>query len=163
MTAQSSETLLLRGEELSLCTEPLAQYLETGGNRIKFDAQWTSCWRGYTGTWTIEGDRLYLVKLDGTSRTGAGWIERSLGDLFPDYPDGVFAHWFTGELRCTKGKLLKYVHGGYASSYEQDLFIDVVRGVVVAERLVVNGVAEPDATEGYTIAASTSTGPDLNY
>ena len=77
--------------------------------------------------------------------------------------DGVFAHWFTGELRCTRGKLLKYVHGGYASSYEQDLFIDVVRGVVVAERLVVNGVAEPDATEGYTIAASTSTGPELNY
>ena len=75
----------------------------------------------------------------------------------------MFAHWFTGELRCTRGKLLKYVHGGYASSYEQDLFIEVVRGVVVAERLVVNGVAEPDATEGYTIAASTSTGPDLNY
>jgi hypothetical protein len=161
MTAQFTETLLLRGEKLSLCTEPLATYLETGGNRIKFDAEWTACWRGYQGTWTIEGRRLYLVELEGTSRTGAGWLKRSLADLFPDYPDGVFAHWYTGELRCTKGKLLKYVHGGYASNYEQDVFIDVVRGVVVRERLVVNGVAEQDAPSGYAVAASTSTGNDL--
>lgn len=144
MTAQFTELLLLRGEKLSLCTEPLAQYLETGGNRIKFDAEWTACWRGYVGTWTIEAERLYLVKLKGTSRTSAGWLERSLADLFPDYPDGVFAHWYTGELRCSRGQLLNYVHGGYASQYEQDLFIDVVRGVVTNERLVVNGVAEPD-------------------
>jgi hypothetical protein len=144
MTAQFSEHLLLRGEKLSLCTEPLAEYLATGGNRIKFDAEWTACWRGYVGTWAIEGGRLYLVKLKGTSNTGAGLINRTLADLFPDYPDGVFAHWYTGELRCTKGQLLKYVHGGYASRYEQDQFIDVVRGMVVAERLVVNGVAEPD-------------------
>lgn len=163
MTAQSSETLLLRGEKLSLCTEPLAEYLESSGNPIKFDAQWTSCWRGYGGTWTIEGNRLYLVKLKGTSRTETGWVERSLADLFPDYPDGVFAHWYTGELRCPKGKLLQYSHGGYASRYEQDLFIEMVRGEVVAERLVVNGIGEPDATEGYAIAASTSTGPDLNF
>ncbi len=162
MTAQFSETLFHRGEKLSLCTEPLAVYLETCNTRIKFDAEWTACWRGYQGTWAIEGDRLYLVKLKGTSRTGAGWIKRSLGDLFPDYPDGVFAHWFTGELRCTKGKLLKYVHGGYASRYEQDLFIDVVRGVVVGEHVVVNGVAEPDAAEGYTVAAYTSAGSDLS-
>lgn len=163
MTAQSCETLLLRGDKLALCTEPLATYLESSGNPVKFDAEWTSCWRGYTGTWTIEGERLYLVKLEGKSRTAAGWVERSLADVFPDYPDGVFAHWYTGELRCPRGKLLQYSHGGYGSRYEQDLFIDVVRGVVVAERLVVNGVAEPDATNGYTVAASTSTGPDLNF
>jgi hypothetical protein len=28
-----------------------------------------------------------------------------------------------------------------------------VRGVVIGERLVVNGVAEPDDTSGYTVAA----------
>jgi len=163
MTAQFTETLHLRGEKLSLCSEPLAPYLATSASRIKFDAETTACWRGYHGTWSIEGNRLYLVKLHGTSRTPAGWVERSLTDLFPDYPDGVFAHWYTGELRCTKGKLLKYVHGGYASSYEQDLFIEIVRGEVMAERLVVNGVGAPDATEGYAVAASTSTNRDLNY
>ena len=144
MTAQFTERLLLRGEKLSLCTEPLAPYLESGANQITFDAETSACWRGYKGTWAIESDRLYLVKLQGGSVTNAGWVERSLADLFPEYPDGVFAHWYTGELRCSKGQLLNYVHGGYASQYEQDLFIEVVRGVVVSERLVVNGVAEPD-------------------
>jgi len=144
MTAQCPETMLLRGEKLSLCTEPLAPYLESGANQITFDAETSACWRGYVGTWAIESGRLYLVKLQGGSVTDAGWIERSLADLFPEYPDGVFAHWYTGELRCTKGQLLDYFHGGYASQYEQDLFIEVVRGVVVSERLVVNVVAEPD-------------------
>ena len=144
MTAQYTERLLLRGEKLSLCTEPLAPYLESGANQITFDANTSACWRGYQGTWAIESDRLYLVKLQGGSVTNEGWVERSLADLFPQYPDGVFAHWYTGELRCSKGQLLNYVHGGYASQYEQDLSIEVVRGVVVSERLVVNGVAEPD-------------------
>ena len=144
MTAQYTERLLLRGEKLSLCTEPLAPYLESGANQITFDADTSACWRGYQGTWAIESGRLYLVKLQGGSVTNEGWVERSLADLFPQYPDGVFAHWYTGELRCSKGQLLNYVHGFYASQYEQDLFIEVVRGVVVSERLVVNGVAEPD-------------------
>ena len=134
MTAQYTERLLLRGEKLSLCTEPLAPYLESGANQITFDANTSACWRGYQGTWAIESDRLYLVKLQGGSVTNEGWVERSLADLFPQYPDGVFAHWYTGELRCSKGQLLNYVHGGYASQYEQDLFIDVVRGVVVSKR-----------------------------
>ena len=144
MTAQCPETLLLRGEKLSLCTEPLAPYLESGATQIAFDAETSACWRGYEGTWAIESDRLYLVKLQGGSVTNEGWVERSLADLFPGYPDGVFAHWYTGELRCSKGQLLNYVHGGYASQYEQDLFIEVVRGVVVSERLVVNDVGEAE-------------------
>ena len=105
MTAQFSESLLLRGETLSLCTEPLAEYLLTSGSAIELHAESTACWRGYIGTRAIEGERLYLVKLEGTTRTDAGWQALGLTDLFPDYPDGVFAHWFTGELRCVKGKL----------------------------------------------------------
>ena len=78
--------------------------------------------------------------------------------LFPGYPQGVFAHWFSGELRCPSGALLHYVHGSYASSYERDLFIEVRRGVVGKEHEVVNGQAEPKAPEGYTLAAHTSMG-----
>ncbi|MFZ4711843.1 MAG: hypothetical protein ACOYMH_18585, partial [Zwartia sp.] len=64
-----------------------------------------------------------------------------LADVFPDYPNGVFAHWFTGELRCPQGERLRYVHRGFDSKYEKDLFITVRSGVVIGERLVVNGVA----------------------
>ena len=73
----------------------------------------------------------------------------------------VFAHWFTGELRCPSGALLHYVHGGYGSTYESDLFLRVQRGVVLEERTVVNGQAEPDASKEYLLAGMTTYGrPD---
>jgi hypothetical protein len=76
--------------------------------------------------------------------------------MFPGYPDGVFAHWYTGEMRCPQGELLKYVHGGYASSYEKDLFIDVRQGVVVGERVVENGQSESTVKKGYVLAGLTN-------
>jgi len=39
------------------------------------------------------------------------------------------------------GALLKYVHGGFGSVYERDLFFKVKKGVVIDRREVVNGVA----------------------
>ena len=160
MTAQCTEFLHFQGETLSLCTNPLGDYLEAAGSPLKFYSTSTACWRGYVGTWAIEGGRLYLVKLNGCVRTASGIADVNLASLFPDYPDGVFAHWFTGQLRCPKGALLKYVHGGYSSSYEQDLLIDVQRGVVVQERLAVNGAAEPGAKPGYAMAGFTLFGRD---
>jgi len=154
MTAQCSENLIYQGKELTLCAEPLGPFLESAASTVKFDARCTSLWRGYVGTWTIENDRLYLVKLRGyvDDAVNCEVLEVGLEVLFPDYPDGVFAHWFTGELRCPSGALLNYVHGGYASTYEQDLFLRVQRGVVIEERAVVNGQAEPGASTDYRVA-----------
>jgi hypothetical protein len=45
---------------------------------------------------------------------------------------------------------------GYASKFEQDLFLEIERGVVVATRVRQNGVAESDqAPEGYSVGAMT--------
>ena len=146
MTAQFSEHLLYQGQELTLCAEPLGPLLQFSGTTLKFEATCTALWRGYVGTWSIDNDRLYLAKLSGNVVTDGQEHEVGLEALFPDYTDGVFAHWFTGVLRCPSGALLNYVHGGYASTYEKDLFLRVQRGVVLEERIVVNGQAEPDAT-----------------
>jgi hypothetical protein len=158
MTAQFSERLILRGETLALCENPLHHYLESSASTFKFMSTSTACWRGYIGTWAIENDRLYLVRLSGSARTSAGGDVKdvTLADLFPDYPDGVFAHWFNGELRCPQGELLKYVHGGYASTYERDLFLEVRRGVLVGERLVVNGTPKPNYYQGRSLDALTA-------
>jgi hypothetical protein len=121
----------------------LGLFLQFSGSTLKFQYTCTALWRGYVGTWSIENDRLYLVKLSGNVVTDGQEHAVGLKALFPDYPDGVFAHWFTGELRCPSGALLNYVHGGYGSTYERDLFFRVQRGVVLEERLVVNGQAEP--------------------
>ena len=97
MTAQCPETLLLRGEKLKLCTEPLGQYLKTMDNPIRFHATTTVLWRGYIGTWTIEKGRLYLKELwgnqgdeDGYSEVG---MEALLTTLMACLPTGLPANY----------------------------------------------------------------------
>lgn len=158
MTAQISEQLHYKGQELALCAEPLGYYLKTVRKDFELEATSTALWRGYVGTWTIEKGHLYLVKLHGFRSTSAGSIEISLGDLFPDFPDGVFAHWYSGEARCPMGGLLEYVHGGYASTYERDLFLRFDKGRLISERIVENGLADPNASQGYQVGASTTFG-----
>lgn len=160
MTAQVSEKLIYKSQQLNLCAEPLFTYLETIRSDLKFVAHSSSNWRGYVGTWCIEDGRLYLAKLNGTVRNGDAERTIDLGYLFPDYPDGVFAHWFSGELRCVQGGLLKYVHMGYSSTYEKDLFIHIQNGVVMGDREIVNGVAETGKSDGYVLAAATTFGTE---
>ena len=162
MTAQFSEILFHRGEKLTLCSVPLGPFLENAGSSLKLKVTSSALWRGYVGTWVIESDRLYLKALQGHTPVG-DWddgVVKAVGleAVFPCFPQGVFAHWFTGELRCPSGALLKYVHGGFGSTYEKDVFIRVRRGVVLDERTVVNGVAAPDAEAGYFLAGYTSSG-----
>ena len=98
-------------------------------------------------------DRLYLVGLSGTIEGGA---DATLATIFPDFPDRVFAHWYSGTIRIPQGKQLEYVHMGYGSTFERDLFLDIERGVVVAIRVRHNGKAESDnSPEGYGVSAMT--------
>jgi hypothetical protein len=90
-------------------------------------------------------------------------VDAGMEKLFPGYLNGVFAHWYTGELRCPRGALLKYVHGGFHSVYEEDLFLRVQRGVLIDERIVRNGTAPPNAESGYLIKAWTTFGIEDGY
>jgi len=151
MTAQAAEILHHKGRELALCAEPLDLYLEN--NNIRFDSETISsaCWRGYIGEWLIENRRLYLIGIQNLDNEPI-----PLSKIFPDNPKRVFAHWVTGELRCPEGKLLNYVHGGYGSTYERDLFLEFRQGELMAERLVYNGNSpDPDAPTGYAPGAWT--------
>lgn len=153
MTAQFAERLLYQGKEVAMCTTPLDDYFAMGGYTPRFESYCTALWRGYVGRWEIVDERLYLVELHGTLEDGA---EASVATIFPDFPDRVFAHWYTGIIRIPQGKLLEYVHMGYGSTYERDLFLDIERGVVVATRLQHNGTADSEDTpEGYEVGAMT--------
>jgi hypothetical protein len=160
MTAQIPETLHHKGLELTLCDEPLGPFVSNNHLSLKFVARSTALWRGYVGTWAIEEGRLYLIKLSGSVEVNDENQEVGLEALFPKYPDGVFAHWFSGELRCPQGGLLKYVHGGYGSVYEEDLCIDVLKGVVTGERTVRNGTAAPQVPQSYGVRAATIFGKE---
>ena len=76
--------------------------------------------------------------------------------IFPGFPKQVFAHWYSGNLRVPKGKMLEYVHMGYGSKYEQDLLIDVEKGVVVKTHIMDNGISDKvSGSEGYAVGAFT--------
>jgi hypothetical protein len=131
MTAQVSERLIYGGKEIPLFTNPLSLYLKNSGTR--FVSPHTANWRGYVGTWEIlehEGvERLYLVALS-ANKYHSEIV--GLSDVFPGH-DKVFAHWFTGELRCPQGAQLEYRHMGYGSVYEYDLLMDFKQGVLVSK------------------------------
>lgn len=153
MTAQIAERLRYLGQDMVMCTEPLGDYFAMGGARPPFDFSCTALWRGYVGSWEIAGDRLYLSALQGGLTDGT---PATLGTIFPDFPERVFAHWYTGTLRVPQGRLLSYRHMGYGSVYERDLLLDVKRGFVVSSRIRHNGTIESEeVAEGYRVNAMT--------
>lgn len=162
MTAQFTEQIVLNGQKRSLCTDPLESFFEMADVHPEFMATCTALWRGYVGTWEVNNERLYLVGLDG--RLKSGQIAR-LETIFPEFPNRVFAHWFSGILRIPMGQLLRYVHGGYGSVYERDQFITVKKGVTISTSVVVNGgVPGSDATEdAYAVHAMYTFASDSDF
>ena len=63
--------------------------------------------------------------------------EVGLDYFFPDQKQ-VFAEWFSGEIRVVLGKEIQYVHMGYGSTYERDLFFGIEKGVVKSRNEISN-------------------------
>ena len=146
MTAQFAESLLYQGEGVAMFATPLSDYFAMGGFTPRFEEDCSALWRGYAGRWEIVDRRLYLIKLSGTLKDGS---QATVATVFPDFPDRVFAHWYSGTIRIPQGDLLEYVHMGFGSTYERDVMLDIDRGVVVATRIRHNGTAESgNAPEG---------------
>lgn len=153
MTAQIAERLRYQGDDMAMCTNPLSDYFAMCGVKPRFESNCTALWRGYVGSWEIVKDRLYLIGLNGTLEDGTA---ASLATVFPEFPDRVFAHWYSGTIRVPQGKQLEYIHMGYGSTFERDLLLDVERGIVVATRVRHNGIADTvGGCEGYEIGAMT--------
>ena len=136
MTAQIPENLIYEGQQVPMCTHPLSDYFALGGKHLKSEMNCTALVRRYIGRWEIFDGRLYLIALHGKLEDGK---EASLATLFPDYPDRVFAHWYSGTLRIPQGKRLNYVHQGYQSVFERDLYLEIERGIVRCSRIQHNG------------------------
>ena len=136
-----------------MCTEPLSQYFQLSGHWPEFQATCTANWRGYVGEWEIVDGRLYLVALEGHMKDGS---EATLETIFPEFPNRVFAHWYTGTIRVPQGKLLEYEHMAYESVYERDLILTLEKGCLVSSEVHVNGESDnPSVPGGYGIGGMT--------
>lgn len=154
MTAQVSEHLVYEGKSYALCSFPLEGYFTLAGHKPEFERPHTACWRGYVGRWEVLDRRLYLVGLQAWLKNG----DKVTGTdfLFPGFPERVFAHWCNDILRIPQGQRLKYVHMGFGSEFERDLLLTFRRGILVETAIKVNGTADPDAPNGYSVAALTA-------
>jgi hypothetical protein len=151
VTAQIPDTLLLRGKQYALCNTPLDEYLRRlrKSRRPDFRPTSSACWRGYTAFWEVRDDLLYLVDLEGLAAREDAFVDVRIGEALPWLAPPVPATWVTGELRCPEGRLVSYVHAGFASGYERDRLIWVEKGRVVEEWLRVN----PPEAEWYRIGS----------
>jgi hypothetical protein len=64
-------------------------------------------------------------------------FELTVDFLFPGQKE-VFASWFTGTIRIPQGKQLNYIHAGYMSVYEEDLFLEFEAGILKSTNIVDN-------------------------
>lgn len=132
MTAQAREILIINGKEEAMASEPLKDYLIQHKD-IKFTWANTSCWRGYYGKWKLEEGKLFLIDLEANIPIEENESKPvDLNYLFPGKTK-VFASWYNGTIKIESGKLLKYVHSGYESIYQKELFLFFENGIKVKE------------------------------
>jgi hypothetical protein len=147
-TAQFPDILVYKGKTHSIFTNPLESYFDNQHPRPKdvFKVSCTANWRGYVATWKIEENNLYLVKLiEGSCFEDAPEIP--IITIFPEQQVPVKASWFSGTLKIPLGERLQYVHMGYESIYEKELFLNIEDGKLVNGKLVCNQAIDGSCTD----------------
>ena len=138
-TAQTPDVLLMNGRKYSILTNPLEPFLVfQPEKRPTSEITSTGLWRGYLATWTIDAGRLSLSKIEILDRKHTD--DDSFETEYRDVTDVVFpgqqavvADWFSGHIVIPTGKLVEYVHMGYASTYKKYLLLRIEHGAVAKE------------------------------
>jgi hypothetical protein len=138
-TAQVGDILLLNGKKYSIDTNPLESYLtQYPEKRPESKVVRTSNWRGYVATWEVKKNTLVLkdveilvLKKDVDFRIEMEPAEYrpALPDIFPGQKE-VVAEWYKGHIIIPTGKLVKYVHMGYGSTYKKYIILRIEAGLV---------------------------------
>ena len=143
MSAQIGDKIIYKGEEFSLASEPLAQWLYNNKVEKLFNNINCACWRGYVASWKIEDEKLYLTDIGSPPIPKHKEITKQeenqdvMEKLFPGQTE-VFANWVNGKLKIQSGKLLEYVHMGYESVYETDIYLLFENGILIEETIATN-------------------------
>ena len=129
MTAQVRDILIYNKEQLYMSAEPLEGYLKKINLPHKLVAPNSACWRGYTSKWAIDNKKLFLIEWQGYI---LDYQKVGIQFLFPE-EEFVFAIWFTGQIKIGMGDMVSYVHGGYSTVHEGDMYLIFENGVLVNE------------------------------
>lgn len=138
-TAQIPERIVFEGTEGFLFTNPLETWFGKDNPRPEFASPHTACWRGYVASWEIKEDTLYLTDVKAWMRDEQGKAAPvGFETIFPGKSKPLKAGWFTGTLRIPRGNPIQYVHMGYQTVYEYEVFLRIEAGKVVDRQMVDN-------------------------
>lgn len=139
-TAQIGEILEYEGKREEIYATPLESYFTADKKRPEFPVQSSGCWRGYVGLWSLKDNQLYLVSLHELDYESKDILGKKipLSLVFGSENSPVKADWFTGVLRLPRGEQLRYVHMGFGTIFEKDIYLTFKNGKLVARREVNN-------------------------
>jgi hypothetical protein len=122
-TAQYGDRLIIEKDTFWINSNPLEGYFDKKGNRTingeDMQGSCTALWRGYVATWQIQNDSLFLVRIQ-TDYCDDNPIDLDVKKEFG--ANKAFANWVNQTIVQTKGELIQYVHMGYMSIYEQEIY-----------------------------------------
>ncbi len=139
-TAQRPDKITYNGEEYSLHSNPLEDYFEKYPKQRPGGDIWsTSLSRRYVATFELREKQLFLKDIEALIRDTSNtekFATKMISvrkEIFPNEKD-LEMDWFSGLLVLPYGKLLTYVHGGYASTFENYIILEINKGQLVAEK-----------------------------
>jgi hypothetical protein len=131
-TAQLPDQLIIKGKTYAIFSNPLEKYFEINTDaRPKFGAGLTSLHRGYVAGFEIKNDKLVLkqvmVPVFDEEILEMKWVN-VIDSIFPEHKEREL-NWYSGVLVIPTGKMKKYVHGWYASTYKKYKIIEITNGI----------------------------------
>lgn len=132
ITAQYPDKILFEGIEYDLNSNPLEAFFEKfPEKKPRGGMSSTALWRGYVAYFEIIDKQLFVTDImiqvpDETPGKRSKWIS-AFDQVFPAQ-EKVKIDWFTGILILPHGKLINYVHMGYASTYSKYWLLEIAGG-----------------------------------
>ena len=138
-TSQAPDKIIYKEQEYSLNTNPLESFFEKNPKlRPESRIMSTALWRGYIATFEIRDNQLFVKDIvvmdeDTTTSSQKTTCRSVFNQVFPNQKQ-IKVDWLTGLLVIPNGKLVNYVHMGYASTYENYILLEIDKGNLSQEK-----------------------------
>lgn len=133
-TAQAPDKIIYNGKEYKLHSNPMEAYFQKfPEKKPKSEFVSSGLWRGYVATFEIAGNVLYLKDIEVMVRKSTkdksfetDW-KSVLSEVVPT-GQKLKIDWLTGLLVVPYGEIVKYVHMGYGSTFENYILLEIEKG-----------------------------------
>ena len=100
MEEHPPNTLEIDGEYFAMEGQPLEAYFAMSDIPPILSPDGEGYWSGYLALWSTRGERLYLTDWQNKEDSVSRIYEFSFELFFSEFPNRVFAHWFSGQIHC---------------------------------------------------------------